>query len=91
VGRDPLFAGLRTLRCGESHQWQVARVARGYRVVARSPDGIEAARHQRLPRIGLQFHPEYFRHRGATTDGRHILMNWLASLAAQRTAAAGAG
>lgn len=79
--RDAIFAGLRGLRVVESHQWCVARVAPGYRVVARSTDGIEAARHRRLPRVGVQFHPEYYRRPGATTDGQRILANWLAGLA----------
>ncbi len=81
VRRDPLFADVRGLRVVESHHWCVARVAPGYRVVARSTDGIEAARHRRLPRVGVQFHPEYYRRPGATTDGQRILANWLAGLA----------
>jgi GMP synthase-like glutamine amidotransferase len=81
VHRDPIFADLRGLRVVESHQWCVARVAPGYRVVARSTDGIEAARHRRLPRVGVQFHPEYYRRPGATTDGQCILANWLKGLA----------
>ncbi len=78
--RDPLFTGLRAPRCVESHCWRVERPARGYRVVARSADGIETVRHASLPRVGVQFHPEYYRQPGATNDGERILQNWLHSL-----------
>lgn len=78
--RDPLFRGLRAPRCVENHRWQVARPAHGYRVVARSADGIEAVRHTSLPRVGVQFHPEYHRQPGATRDGERILHNWLRGL-----------
>jgi GMP synthase-like glutamine amidotransferase len=81
VRRDAIFAGLRGLRVVENHQCCVARVAPGYRVVVRSPDGMEAARHRRLPRIGVQFHPEYYGRPSATTDGQRILADWLAGLA----------
>jgi GMP synthase (glutamine-hydrolysing) len=77
---DPLFAGLPVPRCVESHRWRVERPAPGWRVVARSADGIEAARHAALPRVGVQFHPEYHRNPGATADGERVLMNWLASV-----------
>ncbi len=77
---DPLFAGLRAPRCVENHAWSVVRAAPGYRVVARSDDGIEAVRHERLPRAGVQFHPEYYRQPGATRDGERVLRNWLATL-----------
>jgi GMP synthase-like glutamine amidotransferase len=77
---DPLFAGLDAPRCVESHRWRVERPAPGYRVVARSADGIEAVRHADLPRVGVQFHPEYHRNPGATADGERVLMNWLASV-----------
>lgn len=74
---DPLFAGLVSPNCVESHGWRVERPALGYRVVARSADGIEAVRHAHLPRVGVQFHPEYHRNPGATSDGERVLMNWL--------------
>jgi GMP synthase-like glutamine amidotransferase len=77
---DPLFAGLPAPRCVESHRWRVASPGAGYRVIARSADGIEAVRHDTLPRAGVQFHPEYFRRDGATEDGRRILANWMANL-----------
>jgi GMP synthase (glutamine-hydrolysing) len=79
--RDPLFTGLRAPRCVESHCWRVERPARGYRVIARSTDGIEGVRHATLPRVGVQFHPEYHRQPGATKDGERILQNWLGTLA----------
>lgn len=77
---DPLFAGLPAPRCVESHRWRVERPAPGYRVVARSADGIEAVRHDVLPRVGVQFHPEYHRNPGATADGERVLMNWLGTV-----------
>lgn len=77
---DPLFVGLPAPRCVESHIWRVEHPAPGYRVVARSADGIEAARHVKLPRVGVQFHPEYHINPGATADGERVLMNWLASV-----------
>jgi GMP synthase (glutamine-hydrolysing) len=82
---DPLFTGLRAPRCVENHCWRVERPADGYRVVARSPDGIEAVRHAVLPRVGVQFHPEYHLQPGATTDGERILQNWLRTLATKPT------
>ncbi len=81
VGDDPLFAGIPKPRCVENHSWQVARPAPGYRVIARSSDGIEGIRHERLPRAGVQFHPEYHRQPGATAHGERLLVNWLGSLA----------
>ena len=81
LGKDPLFTGIARPRCVENHSWQVARPAPGYRVIARSSDGIEGIRHERLPRAGVQFHPEYHRQPGATAHGELLLMNWLGGLA----------
>ncbi|HEX3134604.1 MAG TPA: gamma-glutamyl-gamma-aminobutyrate hydrolase family protein [Planctomycetota bacterium] len=78
--RDPLFSGLRAPHCVESHVWRVERPAHGYRVIARSADGIEGVRHATQPRVGVQFHPEYHRQPGATKDGERMLQNWLGSL-----------
>lgn len=77
---DPLFAGLNAPRCVENHAWRVERPGSGWHVVARSRDGIEALRHDALPRVGVQFHPEYHRRPGATADGERILLNWLGEL-----------
>jgi len=77
---DPLFAGLSSLHCVENHCWRIDRPAPHWQVVARSRDGIEALRHDSLPRVGVQFHPEYHRQPGATTDGQIVLMNWLSGL-----------
>lgn len=86
--RDPLFTGLRAPRCVESHCWRVEQPADGYRIIARSPDGIEAVRHATLPRVGVQFHPEYHIQPGATPDGERVLTNWLQSLTTTTTRAA---
>ncbi len=82
LGDDELFAGLSTPRVVENHRWRVERPAPGYRLVARSQDGIEALRHRELPRVGVQFHPEYFTRKGATRDGERLLGNWLGRFAA---------
>jgi GMP synthase-like glutamine amidotransferase len=79
---DELFAGLPAPRMVENHRWLVEHPAPGYRVVARSKDGIEALRHRELPRVGVQFHPEYFTNPGATRDGERLLGNWLGRFAA---------
>jgi GMP synthase-like glutamine amidotransferase len=79
---DPLFAGLTAPRVAENHRWLVERPAPGYQLVARSQDGIEALRHRELPRVGVQFHPEYFTRKGATRDGERMLSNWLGRFAA---------
>jgi para-aminobenzoate synthetase len=79
---DELFAGLPAPRLVENHLWQVERPAPGYQLVARSADGIEALRHRELPRVGVQFHPEYFIKEGATRDGERMLSNWLGRFAA---------
>ncbi len=80
-GDDALFAGLPAPRMVENHRWRVELPAPGYQVVARSADGIEALRHRELPRVGVQFHPEYFAHPGATRDGERLLCNWLGGIA----------
>jgi GMP synthase-like glutamine amidotransferase len=82
---DPLLRGLGTpARFVESHGWRVAAPGAHYRVVARSDDGIEMVRHERLPRVGVQFHPEYFARQVAPrqghADGRIFLDNWLRQL-----------
>jgi GMP synthase-like glutamine amidotransferase len=79
---DELFAGVPAPRLVENHRWRVERPAPGYRLLARSQDGIEAVRHRVLPRVGVQFHPEYFAQPGATRDGERLLANWLGRFAA---------
>jgi GMP synthase (glutamine-hydrolysing) len=82
---DPLLAGLPPrARFVENHQWRVARPGRGYRVVATSADGIEMVRHGSLPRVGVQFHPEYFaRQQTAPPPGRAVLANFFDGLKAR--------
>ncbi len=76
----PLFAGLPDpCRLAEDHGQRVAEPGAGYRVIARSDDGIEAVEHERLPRIGLQFHPEYWP-RQRVPNGERLLRNWLDSV-----------
>jgi len=81
---DPLLAGLGSPpRFVERHLWRVAEPGAGYVVVARSSDGVEMVRHRTLPRVGVQFHPEYFakqRPASGLPDGRIFLDNWLSSL-----------
>ncbi len=63
----------------ENHGQRVAHPGHGYRIIATSDDGIECIVHERLPRIGTQFHPEYFP-RQAVPHGRTFLGNWFRSL-----------
>jgi GMP synthase-like glutamine amidotransferase len=77
---DSIFAGLAAPRLVESHSQVVAVAGADYRVIARSPDGIEGVRHRELPRVGVQFHPEYHTRPGATADGRAVFANWLAGV-----------
>jgi GMP synthase-like glutamine amidotransferase len=83
---DPLLVGLPPRPAFvESHKWRVAEPGRGYRVVATSSDGVEMVRHESLPRVGVQFHPEYFgRQKTAPAPGRGFLANWFDALAARR-------
>lgn len=80
LAQEPLLAGLDAPRLVESHGWRVETPGDGYAVTARSSDGIEAVRHRDLPRVGFQFHPEYHRRDGATSDGHRVLLNWFGSL-----------
>jgi GMP synthase-like glutamine amidotransferase len=81
---DPLLAGLPAEpRLVENHLWRVVEPGRGYRVVATSQDGIEMVRHAGLPRVGVQFHPEYFARQPADrAHGRTVLSNWFRGVAA---------
>jgi GMP synthase (glutamine-hydrolysing) len=76
----PLFTGLPDpCPLGENHCQRVLDPGPNYRVIARSDDGIEAIAHVALPRLGVQFHPEYFPEQ-AVPHGRRVLENWLALL-----------
>jgi para-aminobenzoate synthetase len=63
----------------ENHVQRVADPGRGFRVIATSDDGIEAMAHEALPRLGVQFHPEYFPEQ-VQPQGRNFLGNWFRSL-----------
>ena len=77
----PVFAQLPDpCSFAENHRQRVAEVGRGFRVIAASDDGIEAMAHDSLPRLGVQFHPEYFPEQ-ARPYGRIFLNNWFHSLA----------
>jgi len=84
VRPDPLLEGLGTPpRFVERHLWRVDQPGDGYQVVAHSRDGVEMVRHRTLPRVGVQFHPEYFAKQHppcGLADGRIFLDNWLCSL-----------
>ncbi len=58
--RDPLFAGVgREFSTWMSHGDSIAKAAPGWEIIAESEGGIPAAlAHGRLPRWGVQFHPE---------------------------------
>jgi GMP synthase-like glutamine amidotransferase len=80
VRPDPLFAGWMRPRVVENHAWAVDQPGAGYRIVARSADGIEAMRHRQLPRAGVQFHPEYAFRPGARAASADVLCRWFAGL-----------
>lgn len=53
-------------RVNSSHNYSLKRVADGFEVTARAPDGVvEAIEHRTKPIFGFQFHPEYM----AVRDG----------------------
>jgi len=73
----PLFHGL-PLPCplSENHRMRVEDSGPDYRVIATSEDGIEAIAHRKLPRLGVQFHPEYWPEQ-RVPHGRTVFDNWL--------------
>lgn len=77
--QHPLIADLVEPTFVESHQMVVLDPGPDYQVLAESEDGIEAISHVRLPRVGVQFHPEYYA-RQAVPHGRQVLVNWFAGL-----------
>jgi len=74
-----LISNLTATTFVESHQMVVLDPGPEYEVLAESEDGIEAIGHLHLPRVGVQFHPEYFE-RQASPHGRQVLVNWFAGL-----------
>lgn len=78
VGEHPLFAGLpRPVPLPENHGMRVVDPGPGYDLIAASPDGIEGMAHSELPRIGVQFHPEYYPRQRQPEVGRQVLENWM--------------
>jgi len=54
-----LLGTTKSVPVNSMHHQCVKRVANGFRVVARSPDGVpEAIEHETLPIAAVQFHPE---------------------------------
>lgn len=79
TARLDLFAGLPApCPLAENHGMRVEDPGPGYDVIAESSDGIEAMAHRELPRIGVQFHPEYYP-RQRVQHGQRFLRNWLAA------------
>jgi GMP synthase-like glutamine amidotransferase len=79
TGRPELFAHLpQPCPLAENHGMRVEDPGPGYRVIATSGDGIEAMAHDELPRVGVQFHPEYYP-RQRVHHGKRFLQNWLAA------------
>ena len=59
------YLGEGRVTVNSSHNYSLARVADGFEVTARAPDGVvEAIEHRTLPVVGFQFHPEYMAVRG---------------------------
>ncbi len=74
----PLFADLpRPVPLAENHGMRVADPGPDFTVVAESDDGIEAIAHRSLPRLGVQFHPEYYPRQQAPEMGKQVLENWI--------------
>ena len=47
-----------TIRQHEAHKWRVKKAPNGFRVLAKSPAGIEIIQHKKKPILATQFHPE---------------------------------
>lgn len=78
----PLFDGLSSpCPLAENHEMRVTDPGPDYRVIASSGDGIEAIVHRALPRLGVQFHPEYWPEQ-RVPFGRTVIENWLRLVAA---------
>ena len=81
LGEHELFAGLPSpVPLPENHGMRVVDPGPGYDIIATSADGIEGIAHRALPRIGVQFHPEYYPRQQQPDMGRTVLKNWMASL-----------
>jgi para-aminobenzoate synthetase len=48
----------KSIRQHEAHKWRVKKAPKGFKVLAKSPTGIEIIKHKRRPIIATQFHPE---------------------------------
>ena len=60
------------------HHQAVDRLGEGFRAVQWAPDGVvEAIRHDTLPVLGVQWHPERLRE---PTDGWRLFARWLADI-----------
>jgi GMP synthase-like glutamine amidotransferase len=80
-----LFAGLPPRPTfAENHGMRVETPGVDYDVVATSEDGIEVVAHRTLPRVGVQFHPEYYP-KQRVPNGRSFLTAWMHSLTAARS------
>jgi len=53
----PLFSH-KKINQHEAHKWRVRRAPRGFKVLAKSPTGIEVIKHKKKPVWATQFHPE---------------------------------
>lgn len=81
VGDHPLFANLpRPAPLPENHGMRVVDPGPDYDLIAASPDGVEGIAHRQLPRIGVQFHPEYYPRQQHPQVGRQVLENWIGLL-----------
>ena len=58
-----------TVEVYEQHQWIIDTIPEQFNVLAWTSEGPEMIRHQTLPIVGIQFHPENF---VDTTDGDEI-------------------
>jgi len=75
---DPLFRGLSTeFGAFKWRRWFVKKVSPDFVPLAVSAESVDAARHVKLPFVGVQFHPE-IKKRG--NYARRVLKNWLDEL-----------
>lgn len=61
-GQDML--ALKKIKQYEGHKWRVKQTPKGFKVLAKSPTGIELIKHKKKPMWATQFHPE----KGGTLD-----------------------
>ena len=70
---NSIFIPPQTLSVYEAHRWFITKLADVLISEAVSERGPEIIRHQTLPQVGFQFHPEKFVY---STDGNELFRAW---------------